>query len=116
MSDIYVQVGSRLRDLRLKHGGKGISQAELGRAIHVPANSISRWETGIYRPSLIDLESLAKFFGVPIRELFPGQSATARQEALLSASNGLDESEMDDLVRYALFRRVTSSSGKHKGT
>lgn len=116
VSDIYVHVGNRLRNLRLAHGGKGLSQAELGRAIHVPANSISRWETGIYRPSLIDLETLAQFFGVPIRALFPSEAASPQQEALLSASSGLDENEMDDLVRYALFRRATNGSGKHKAT
>ena len=30
------------------------------------ANTISRWETATYKPSISDLERLAQFFGVPI--------------------------------------------------
>jgi transcriptional regulator with XRE-family HTH domain len=116
LGEIYIQVGNTLRNLRLAYGGKGLSQAELGRAIHIPANTISRWETGIYRPSLIDLETLANFFGVPMRHLFPDDAASPQQEALLSASSGLNDSEMNELIRYALFKRATTPSEKHKVT
>src|SRR5258708_38948509 len=70
VSDIYTSVGKALRNLRVSFEGRGLSQAELGRALNIPANTISRWETGTYKPSLEDLEVLARYFGVPIAHLF----------------------------------------------
>ena len=35
------------------------------------ANTVSRWETATYKPSISDLERLAKFFGVPVTIFFP---------------------------------------------
>jgi transcriptional regulator with XRE-family HTH domain len=39
--------------------------------VKATANTISRWETATYKPSISDLERLAPFFGVPIAILFP---------------------------------------------
>jgi transcriptional regulator with XRE-family HTH domain len=38
----------------------------LARAVDTAANTVSRWETASYKPSIFDLETLARFFGVPI--------------------------------------------------
>src|ERR1035438_5081392 len=38
--DIYVAVGRCIRGLRLSYGGKGISQADLARAVNTTANTI----------------------------------------------------------------------------
>ena len=48
-----------------------MSQEALAREVKVAANTISRWETCTYRPSLEDLERLARFFEVSITTFFP---------------------------------------------
>ena len=71
MPDIYEQVGKQIRELRTALRGRGISQEELAQAVKTTANTISRWETATYKPSISDLEMLAQFFGVPITIFFP---------------------------------------------
>lgn len=60
-TDIYQQIGERIRELRTSLQGKGISQEDLARAMKTTANTISRWETATYKPSVSDLENLASF-------------------------------------------------------
>ncbi len=62
MPDIYEQVGKQIRELRTTLRGRGISQEELAQAVKTTANTISRWETATYKPSISDLERLAQFF------------------------------------------------------
>jgi transcriptional regulator with XRE-family HTH domain len=50
MTDIYDQIGSKIRELRTTLKGKGISQEELARAVKTTANTVSRWETATYKP------------------------------------------------------------------
>ena len=45
MSDIYQQIGGKIRELRTTLKGKGISQEELAQALKTTANTVSRWET-----------------------------------------------------------------------
>jgi transcriptional regulator with XRE-family HTH domain len=54
MADIYDQIGSKIRELRTTLKGKGISQEELARAVKTSANTVSRWETAVYKPSIAD--------------------------------------------------------------
>jgi transcriptional regulator with XRE-family HTH domain len=54
--------------------GRGISQEELAQAVKTTANTISRWETATYKPSISDLERLAQFFGVLITVFSPRQN------------------------------------------
>jgi transcriptional regulator with XRE-family HTH domain len=54
-SDIYRRIGSKIRELRIHHRGKGISQEELAAEVGTTANTISRWETASYKPSVADL-------------------------------------------------------------
>ena len=74
--NFYEYVGQRIRELRSEHGGPpGISQEVLAQKLEVATNTISRWETATYHPTLADLERLARFFGVSILELLPGAAA-----------------------------------------
>ena len=57
-------VAERIRELRTNYGGEGISQEALAKEIKIAANTVSRWETGAYRPSIEDLDLLSRFFGV----------------------------------------------------
>jgi len=110
MSDIYERVGERIRALRTAFNGKGISQEALAMHLKTTANTVSRWETAVYKPSISDLEQMARFFGVPITEFFPQPIATAQTGALLSAARDLQDSDLEEVIRYALFRRATAYS------
>lgn len=102
-------VGERIRELRDQYeGGKGLSQEALAKALKTSANTISRWETATYKPTLEDLEALARFFGVSILHFFPEErpSRDEKVQALLRAAEQLPPSEIDDLRRYAEFRRA----------
>lgn len=113
MSDIYKIIGQKIRELRTTHKGKGISQDDLAEEMQTTANTISRWETATYKPSVMDLERLARFFGVPISVFFP-QAATPRINALLSATGDLDEDDFDEVTRYAQFRKARAELKKAK--
>jgi transcriptional regulator with XRE-family HTH domain len=111
-------VGERIRELRSSHGGgSGISQEALAKALKTTANTISRWETGTYRPSLEDLDGLSRFFGVSILEFFPKDEnpVESKVSALLRAAKDLPEADLDELQKYAEFRRARAMMGAEKG-
>lgn len=101
-------VAARIRDLRTSYGGTGLSQESLAKELGVATNTISRWETGVYRPALEDLEKLARFFNVSVLEFFPGQESPQNQEvaALMRAASNLSEDDVRELRRYAEFRKA----------
>jgi transcriptional regulator with XRE-family HTH domain len=104
-------VGGRIRDLRQSYGaGEGISQEALAKALDIAANTVSRWETGTYRPSLEDLENLSRFFGISVLEFFPKESVPTNDKvtALLRAATQLSEDDLEELRKYAEFRRARS--------
>lgn len=105
-TDIYKQIGEKIRELRTTLKGKGISQEDLARAMKTTANTVSRWETAIYKPSISDLEQLARFFGVPVTIFFPEPQPTPRMNALLRATGDLDDDDLEEVVIYAQFRRA----------
>ena len=104
--NIYSWIGNRIRELRTGWGGAGISQEELAEAIGTTANTISRWETATYKPSISDLDMLAQFFNVPISALFPAIQPSSQINALLTATRGLDDNDLEEVTLYALFRRA----------
>lgn len=102
-------IGKRIRELRTGYaGGKGLSQEALAKSMDVTANTISRWETATYRPTIEDLERLARFFSVSILDFFPREDAPAQQEitALLRAAEQLPPEDIEELRRYAEFRKA----------
>jgi transcriptional regulator with XRE-family HTH domain len=111
-TDIYKQIGDKLRELRTSLKGKGISQEDLARAMKTTANTISRWETATYKPSISDLEKLARFFGVPVTFFFPHLQPTSRMNDLLSATGDLNDADLEDVTLYALFRRARRANSR----
>jgi transcriptional regulator with XRE-family HTH domain len=103
-------VGERIKELRNQAGGKGMSQEDLASKVDTTANTISRWETGAYKPSIEDLAQLSRVFGVSILEFFPKEQASTNEPiaALLRAARDLPESDVEELRRYAEFRRARS--------
>jgi transcriptional regulator with XRE-family HTH domain len=106
MADIYEQVGKQIRELRTTLRGRGISQEDLAKAVKTTANTISRWETATYKPSISDLERVAQFFGVPITIFFPQAQPKSPTNALLSATADLDDYDLEEVTLYAQFRKA----------
>lgn len=114
MPDIYSHIGQKIRELRTTFQGKGMSQDELATEMKTTANTISRWETATYKPSVKDLELLGRIFSVPIGAFFPGPQPAAQLEALLSATGDLDEDDLEEVTRYAQFRKARAQLKKAK--
>ena len=113
--DLFEYVGNRIRELRSGYGGsEGLSQEALAKALDVATNTISRWETAIYHPSLQDLDKLARFFGVSILAFFPPEQTPADDKimALLRAAQKLKPDDLEELRRYAEFRRARYLYGR----
>jgi transcriptional regulator with XRE-family HTH domain len=109
-------IGHRIRDLRTRYNNdEGISQETLASELNVAANTISRWETGIYIPSIPDLLKLAKFFGVPITSFFPPEEMESENSDLLTLlrqARHLNPDDLEELIKYAEFRKARRI---HKG-
>lgn len=56
MIDLYVYIGRKIRELRSHHNGKGVDQETVAKAVGTKANTVSRWESATYKPSLRDPE------------------------------------------------------------
>jgi transcriptional regulator with XRE-family HTH domain len=76
------------------------------------ANTVSRWETATYKPSISDLERLAKFFAVPVAIFFPQPQSASRMNALLTATGDLNDDDLEEVTVYALFRRARRAKRK----
>jgi transcriptional regulator with XRE-family HTH domain len=113
---LFEFVGGRIRAFRTAHAQGGISQEELAQAIGVATNTISRWETATYQPSLEDLDRLARYLGKSILDFFPQEDVPRAGQlgALLRAAQDLPEDDIQELQRYAEFRRARHLVGGSK--
>ena len=109
---VRAYVGKRIRELRASYGETGISQEALAAELKVATNTISRWETGVYEPTLNDLERLSRLLGVSIIQFFPQveekDNRSQKVDALLRAAQALHHDDLDELQRYAEYRRARS--------
>jgi len=103
---LFRYVGDRIRELRETYPPKGLSQEALAKKLNTRANTVSRWETATYKPTLEDLDALARFFGVSVLTFFPKEEHSDKIQRLLRAAKGLPDPELDELQRYAEFRRA----------
>jgi len=111
--DLLDHIAARIRDLRVSYNsGEGLSQESLATHLKVAPNTISRWETGTYRPSVKDLEKISRFFGVSIISFFPSEMANDDDDenlkALLRAARQLHPADLEELRKYAEFRKARS--------
>jgi transcriptional regulator with XRE-family HTH domain len=109
--DLLDHVAARIKDLRVSYNsGEGLSQDALAAHLKVAPNTISRWETGTYRPSLKDLERLSRFFGVSMMSFFPQDMIDDDEDenlkALLRTARQLHPADLEELRKYAEFRRA----------
>ena len=116
--DLLDHIAARLRDLRVSYNnGEGLSQESLANHLKVAPNTISRWETGTYRPSVKDLEKISRFFGVSMISFFPSELVNEDEDenlkALLRTARQLHPADLEELRKYAEFRRARGiSQGK----
>ena len=109
--ELLEHISLRIKDLRTCFGGEGISQEALAKELGVTANTVSRWETGTYKPSIDDLEKLSRVFGVAILTFFPSDDERVSDDmmsALLRAAKQLKPEDIEELHRYAEFRKARS--------
>lgn len=109
--DLLDHVAARIKDLRISYNsGEGLSQEALAAHLKVASNTISRWETGTYRPSLKDLERISRFFGVSMMSFFPQEMVDEEEDenlkALLRTARQLHPADLEELRKYAEFRRA----------
>ena len=109
--DLLDHIAARLRDLRVNYNnGEGLSQESLATQLKVATNTISRWETGTYRPSVKDLEKIARFFAVSMISFLPDEMANEDDDenlkALLRTARQLHPADLEELRKYAEFRRA----------
>jgi transcriptional regulator with XRE-family HTH domain len=106
-ANLYEHIGNRIRELRKAYPGGTLSQDGLAAKIKVAANTVSRWETGNYKPTPEDLDKLARFFKVSITSFFPDLADDeARVSALTSATGGLNDKDFEEVIKYAEFRKA----------
>ena len=101
---IYKAIGEKIKELRSER--PDVTQEKLAAALGTTANTVSRWETATYKPTIADLEKVARFFSVPITVFFPEIGPDPKLQALLSATGDLDPDDLEEIVRYAQFRRA----------
>ena len=107
MTTLYEHIGHKIRQLRSEYPKGALSQEGLAAKIKVAPNTVSRWETGRYKPTPKDLEALARFFSVSITTFFPDLEADdARVTAVTSATGGLNGKDFEEVIRYAEFRKA----------
>ena len=104
-------IAATLKDLRVNYNsGEGLSQDALAKQLKVAPNTISRWETGTYCPSVTDVERIARFFGVSMMAFMPPDMVDAKDDenlkALLRTARQLHPADLEELQKYAEFRRA----------
>lgn len=109
--DLLDEIAAKIKDLRVSYNsGEGLSQESLATHLQVAPNTISRWETGAYRPGVKDLERISRFFGVSIISFFPSELIDANEDenlkALLRTARQLHPADLEELQKYAEFRRA----------
>lgn len=107
MGELRTHISKKIKELRT---GEGWTQTELARRMAVTPNTVSRWESGEYQPTLDVLEALARVFERPIWALLPRDlqpdGASEQQRTLLSATGDLPDEDIQELMRYADFVRA----------
>lgn len=94
------QVGNRLTELRKK---RGYTLADVGKALGVGTNTISRYETGKREPKLETWQKLADFFGVSVQYLqgisdVPNANSSLAAQTTEVLLQSMNDRALDELV------------------
>ncbi|ULG76293.1 MULTISPECIES: helix-turn-helix transcriptional regulator [Leptospira] len=129
--DINSLIAEKIKELReSSFNGAGISQTELANKLNKAPNTISRWETGEYKPKIEDLYELSKFFKVSILNFFPpeadgieGKSEIEEEkneiELLFRSNKSLDDrdfAEIKNFVEFQIAKKQLLDASKKKSS
>ena len=85
--------GKKIAELRL---AENMTQAELGKALNVTAQAVSKWEKGASEPDLNTIKSICEIFGITVAEFFGETKNDGAAAANASAVSGtFADSEVD---------------------
>jgi len=103
MTDVNDHIRENIKTLR-----GDMSQEAMAKALGIATNTLSRWETGKYKPTAVDLDNMARVFKIPISNFFPEDQdiATERVKALTSALGGLKDEDFQEVINYAQYRKA----------
>jgi len=101
-SDVIKFVANSIKALRT---AKGMSQKSLAKSMGASANTISRWETGVYKPNLLDLQRLARSLGCSIGAFLPVDAwLDERIDSLVRTARQLSDTDLGEVQVYAEYR------------
>lgn len=88
-------IGKLIRARRME---KGLSQKQLAELMQVSLATVSKWETGVNLPDILNLDKIAKKLDIPLAELLDSGASVADEE---SASNSRESSNETELCNEA---------------
>ncbi|WP_061254220.1 helix-turn-helix domain-containing protein [Leptospira interrogans] len=111
--DLLKHASVIIKKLReMSNGGKGISQSELGRQIGENPNTISRWETGEYKPTIVDIWNLSRFFKVPISIFFNRNENSNELRSIIHKN--LTKKDIEEIRNFIQFKIWMRSPNRKK--
>jgi transcriptional regulator with XRE-family HTH domain len=109
----YQRVATRIRELRLACKGRPVSQSKLARELGFNPNTVSRWESGEFRPTAHDLWAIARFFEVPIGTLFTEDDDLSLTANINIALRDLTKDDLREMLVYAQVRGRINKCDAH---
>lgn len=109
-----VELGVRIRQAREY---VGMSQDDVATALGVSRPAVTNIESGTRKVEALELSKMASLFGVTTEDLLSGHQAADRERVafLARATQGLSESDLDQLYRFTEYLRNSSKPGR-RGT
>lgn len=101
-STLRQHVAETIRSLRCE---RRWTQKDVADRVRVSTNTVSRWETGTYRPTVENVYDLAIIFRVPVSMFFPAQGSLAPFTQVESVVAGLDARQIAAVGRFARWLR-----------
>lgn len=102
----------RLKKIRKS---KGVRQHEIASAIGVSIPTISHWELGRCRPSVVHLRKLADFLGVTVDELLKEDEEDRRSTKMPKATKVTNKSELEAMLRAEIAEgKISADEAEHE--
>lgn len=110
----YSSLGTRIRELRLSAKEQAISQSQLARGLGVKPNTVSRWESGEYRPTPMDIQAISRYFEIPIGLLYFEQDDRTIAGRINKCFRDLSHKDMLDTLAFVTVRGELNKYGEQK--
>lgn len=111
LTNLNQYIADQIKSLREGHnGGKGISQTDLAKHVNKNPNTVSRWETGEYKPKPGDLYSLSKFFQVPVSSFFPEENQKNYNNIISNLKEKLPTKDIKEIINFIEFKIAARST------